>query len=193
MSILIKDVLLDGKKNSVYIEENKIAEIGKKRDADTIIDGKDKALIPPFVNSHTHAAMTLVRSYADDMNLFEWLNTKIWPIEAKMSDDDVYWGTKLACLEMIKSGTTCFNDMYWHAFASGRAVEEMGIRAYLSAVFIDMFDKEKAEEQIRINENLWKRFQGFPDRIKFALGPHAPYTVSKESLEWARDFAKENN
>lgn len=193
MSILIKDVLLNSKKTDIYIEGNTIKEIGKKLEADITIDGKNKAIIPGLINTHTHAAMTLMKGYADDMALMDWLQNKIWPLEAKLTEKDVYVGTKLACLEMIKTGTTCFNDMYWHALGTAKAAEEMGVRAAVSAVFIDMFDKQKAEEQIKLNEKLVKDLKGFSNRIIPALGPHAVYTVSKESLEWTRDFAKGNN
>ena len=198
MSILIKNVLLDGKEKDIYIEGSLIEEIkdsGRgKRTAETefVIDGKDKAVIPGLINAHTHAAMTLLRGYADDMPLHEWLETKIWPTEAKITVDDAYWGTKLACLEMIKSGTTFFNDMYWHWQGSARAVAESGIRAALSAVFIDGFDEEKAKEQIKRNEALYEASKKLSDRIVFALGPHAIYTVSEESLCWTRDFAEKH-
>jgi 5-methylthioadenosine/S-adenosylhomocysteine deaminase len=200
MSILIKNVLLNGKEKNIYIEGNEIAAItdaGSGRvdrsEAEFVIDGKRKAAIPGLFNAHTHAAMTLLRGYADDMPLQEWLTTKIWPLEAKLTEDDVYWGTKLACVEMIKSGTTFFNDMYWHLQGSARAVAESGIRALLSGVFIDGFDEEKAQEQIRRNEALYEESKKLPKRIMFALGPHALYTVSKESLCWVRDFSEKHD
>ena len=200
MSIQIKNVLLGGKERNIYIEENLIEAIsedesskGKIREAEFVIDGKDKAAIPGLFNAHTHAAMTLLRGYADDMPLYKWLSTKIWPVEAKITEDDVYWGTKLACLEMIKSGTTFFNDMYWYWGGSTRAVAETGIRAALSAVFIDGFDEEKAKEQIKRNEALYEESKKLPERIIFALGPHAIYTASEESLCWVRDFSEKHD
>ncbi|MCK4475480.1 MAG: amidohydrolase [Methanophagales archaeon] len=196
MSILIKNVLLEGKERNIYIEGNLIEAISEdksSKEAEFVIDGKDKAAIPGLFNAHTHAAMTLLRGYADDMLLQEWLETKIWPTEARMTEDDVYWGTKLACLEMIKSGTIFFNDMYWHLRGSARAVAESGIRAALSAVFIDGFDEGTAKEQIRRNRALYEESKKQDERIIFALGPHAIYTVSKESLCWVRDFAKKHD
>ncbi|MCX8146960.1 MAG: amidohydrolase [Candidatus Woesearchaeota archaeon] len=195
MSILIKNILLGNKKTDIYVEGSIIKKIEKniKEKAEFVIDGNGKAAIPGLVNSHTHAAMTLFRSYADDMSLQEWLEKKIWPLEAKLTEKDVYWGTKLACLEMIKSGTTCFNDMYWHLMGSAKAVEEMGIRAVLTAVLIDFFDSKKAEEQIKLNKRLFDESRKFSKRIVFALGPHAIYSVSKESLLWCKEFAEENN
>ncbi|HID20067.1 MAG TPA: amidohydrolase [Methanophagales archaeon] len=196
MSILIKNVLLEGKERNIYIEGNVIEAINegnKEQVAEFVIDGTDKAAIPGLFNAHTHAAMTLLRGYADDMPLQEWLETKIWPVEERMTEDDVYWGTKLACLEMIKTGTTFFNDMYWHWRGSAKAVAECGIRAALSAVFIDGFDAEKAKEQIKRNEALYKESKELPERIIFALGPHAIYTVSESSLCWVRDFADKHD
>lgn len=195
MSILIKGVLLDGKKKDVFIEGNTIKEINDSinTEAEHKIDGNNKAIIPSFVNSHTHAAMTLMRGYADDMQVMDWLQKKIWPLEGKLTEEEVYWGAKLACVEMIKSGTTFFNDMYWHYHGTAKAVEEMGIRAAISAVFIDLFDTAKAEEQINLNKKLFEETKKYSDRVMFALGPHAIYTVSKESLQWAKEFADKNN
>jgi 5-methylthioadenosine/S-adenosylhomocysteine deaminase len=191
---------LEGKERNIFIEGNVIEAIteatssqGTRGEAEYVIDGKGKAAIPGLFNAHTHAAMTLLRGYADDMPLREWLETKIWPAEAKMTENDIYWGTKLACLEMIKSGTTFFNDMYWYWRTSARAVTESGIRAMLSAVFLDGFDEEKAQEQIKKNEELYKESKSFSNRIIFALGPHTIYTVSKISLCWVRDFAEKHD
>jgi len=104
MTILIKNVLVEGKEKNIYIEGNEIAaisEAGSSKEAEFVIDGKRKAAIPALFNGHTHAAMTLLRGYAYDMPLHEWLSTKIWPLEARITEEDVFWGTKLACLEMI--------------------------------------------------------------------------------------------
>jgi 5-methylthioadenosine/S-adenosylhomocysteine deaminase len=195
MSILIKEISLNGSKKDIYIEENLIRAIEDTIDlpADTILTGTGKAVIPSFVNGHTHAAMTLLRGYADDMHLQEWLEKRIWVLEAKMTEEDIYWGAKLACLEMIKSGTTFFSDMYWFWMGTARAAQEAGIRAAVSAVFIDFFDQKKAEEQKRLNKKLFRQSEQFGRRIHFVLGPHAIYTVSKGSLRWAAAFARENN
>ncbi len=193
MSVVIKGVEVNGAKQDIRIEGNRIAQIGKDlgREADEVISGEGKAAVPSFINGHTHAAMTLLRGYADDMPLKEWLETKIWPVEAHMTEEDVYWGTKLACLEMIKGGSTFFNDMYWHWRGTARAVQEMGIRAAVSAVFIDLFDEAKAKAQIALNEELFAARGEFGPRVTFTLGPHAIYTVSEEALRWCADFARD--
>lgn len=194
MSILIKEVLLDGRIKDVYIQENRIQQIGEHLEvrAEQVIDGKNKALIPGFVNAHTHAAMTLFRGFGDDMPLKAWLEEKIWPSEAKLTSEDVYWGTKLACLEMIKSGTTTFFDMYHKFSASAKAIEEMGLRALLAGACFDHFDPELRERGKQAVEKLYAEAATFSDRIQYAAGPHAIYTVSGELLQWIHAFAEEH-
>ncbi|HBQ26954.1 MAG TPA: N-ethylammeline chlorohydrolase, partial [Syntrophomonas sp.] len=117
----------------LIIEGQYIKEVGEglapTGDYDKVIDGRDRVVLPGFINTHTHAAMTLLRGYADDMPLMEWLENKIWPLEAKLTADDVYWGTMLAINEMIRSGTVCFADMYFFMDAAAQAAEKSGIRA----------------------------------------------------------------
>ncbi|MBP6941915.1 MAG: amidohydrolase family protein, partial [Syntrophorhabdaceae bacterium] len=136
MKILIKDVLLKGATRDIFINNGTVEEISERctRDADKVINGSNKAALPSFINGHTHAAMTLFRGFADDMPLKNWLEEKIWVLESKLTEEDVYWGSKLACLEMIKNGVTAFNDMYWHWEGTARAAVEMGIRGLVSAV-----------------------------------------------------------
>lgn len=194
MELLIRDVQLDGQITNVLIEGRRFKSIGGKPGAvERVIDGTGMALLPTFVNMHAHAAMTLMRSYADDLELHDWLTNYIWPLEAKLDEEDIYHGARLACLEMIRSGTTCFNDMYWHFHGTARAVEEMGLRAVLSSVFIDFNDEAKAKEQRELTVRLFGESKDYSDRIGFALGPHAIYTVSESSLRWISEFAAENH
>lgn len=196
MSLLIQNVLLDGTVTDIYIDENEIRRIGKSLSTewvDKIIDGRRKAVIPGFVNARTHAAMTLFRGLGDDMPLKEWLEQKIWPYEAKLTTEDVYWGTKLACLEMIKSGTTTFFDMYHKFWAVADAVEEMGVRALVAGVCFDHFDAQHRERSKRENERLYQETERYGRRIRYAVGPHAIYTVSGKLLQWAHGFAVEHN
>jgi len=194
MKILIKGVELNGETKDIYINDGKIEEIGVcKKEADKVIKGEGKVALPSFINGHTHAAMTLFRGYADDMPLKRWLEEKIWVLERKLTEEDVYWGAKLACLEMIKNGITVFNDMYWHWEATARAAFEMGIRGFISAVFIDMFDRKRAEQQIELNLRLYELSKKYAPNAIFTLGPHAIYSVSKDSLEWVSEFSSKNN
>ncbi len=195
MSLLIKGAVHCFTREivDVLIRGGKIEQIALELPdkADRIIDAAGKILFPAFANMHTHAGMTLFRGYADDMPLMEWLEKKIWPIEYKFTEEDVYAGTRLAILEMIKTGTTLFNDMYWHFDAGWQAVEEMGIRAVLSAVMIDMFDEKRQKNNEKRTREIFDRYLGKNDRIQLALGPHAIYTVSKAGLRFAGEMAAE--
>ncbi|MFP4048415.1 MAG: amidohydrolase [Desulfovermiculus sp.] len=194
-NILIRRVMLHKQETDVLIQGERFARIGPDLppEADIVINGQDLAIIPPFFNAHTHAAMTLLRGYADDMELHTWLTRHIWPLEAKIQSHDVYIGAQLACLEMIKSGTVFFNDMYWHLPATARAVEEMGLRAALSSVFIDFNDPKTAAKRWAECQELFAWAQSLSPRIIFALGPHAIYSVSRESLSRVRDFAHQHD
>ena len=196
MSILIKNVLHEDTITDVLIEGNRIARIAPNLstpEGTEVIDGTDKAVIPGFINTHTHAAMTLFRGYGDDLPLMEWLQDYIWPVEAKMTAHDVYVGARLACLEMLRSGTTCFLDMYMHPLETARAVEELGLRAHLSYTLFDQGGAERAALDRKRSYEYYEAFKAFSDRIAFTLGPHAIYTVSGEQLQFCHKFAVEHN
>lgn len=174
------------KKGYLIVEDRVIKELGEGQappsDYDRIINGHDQVLLPGLINTHTHAAMTLLRGYADDLPLMQWLETKIWPLEAKLTADDIYWGTMLAISEMIKSGTTCFSDMYFHMGRVAQAVQESGMRAALSRGMIGV----GPENELAFSDSIelagkWHRQAG--ERINFMLGPHAPYTCPPEYLK----------
>lgn len=150
--------------------------------AEVIIDGSNMVALPGFINAHTHAAMTLLRSFADDLPLMQWLQDKIWPLEAKLTGEDVYWGSKLCILEMLLSGTTTFADMYFFMDDVAKAVEESGIRACLSRGMIGIGENAELalEESQRFVESWQDRANG---RITTMLGPHAPYTCPPTYLE----------
>lgn len=194
MSILIKKVQLNKQTKDIYIAGNTIQHIGDQLDlkADRIIDGNDKAAIPGLVNGHTHAAMSLMRGYADDMPLMPWLEEKIWPLEKKLTEEDVYIGAKLACLEMIKSGTTLMIDMYHFLPGTARAVEEMGIRGMLTFAGFDFDQEEMAKKYMKTVSGYYQNMEHFSKRIQFAMGPHAIYSVSTSLLKWIRDFAADH-
>jgi len=174
---------------NILIEGNEIVAVGGDKDkSDIVIDGRDFAVIPGLFNSHTHAAMTLFRGYAEDMPLQEWLERKIWPAEARLNEEVVYWASKLACIEMLKSGTTFFLDMYFFPSATAKAVEETGIRACLSSAFFDFFSEEVLEANLKKVERELKELKGY--RVLRAVAPHAVYTVSLEGLKRAMEIAE---
>jgi len=182
-------VQLNGKPANILVNGNRIESIGKESDkSDEVIDGEGKAIIPGFVNCHTHAAMSLLRGFADDFPLHEWLTEFIWPTEKKLTEKDVYWGAKLACLEMVKGGTTCFVDMYFYLEETAKATTESGIRGFLSEVFIGKkgIEIEKTFSHI-------EKMQDYSELVKPILGPHAIYTVEEEVLRKIADKSKKEN
>jgi 5-methylthioadenosine/S-adenosylhomocysteine deaminase len=193
--ILIKNVWLERDTVDIFIEGNTIARIGKNLDvhAQQTIDGSRKAAIPGLINAHGHAAMTLFRGWGDDMQLEQWLYDRIWPREARMTEEDVYWGVKLACLEMIKTGTTCANDMYVMFNATAQAVEDMGMRMTAAPTIWDFFDSESAEVAKKQTLQYLNDAQKYSSRITFAAAPHAIYTASPELLQWTHDFAADHD
>lgn len=151
-------------------------------EAETTIDGEGCVVLPGFVNAHTHLAMTLMRGFADDMRVQEWLEQKIWPTEERLEKDDVYWGAMLGIAEMIRSGTTCFNDMYWAFDETLRAVIESGIRACPSGVLIGVHPQ--AEEHLAQAIDFVRRCQeDGHERVVPMFGPHAPYTCPDAMLK----------
>jgi 5-methylthioadenosine/S-adenosylhomocysteine deaminase len=195
MALLIQNVLLNNHITDIRIDENRISRIAPEQDANgaEIIDGTNLAALPPFINAHNHAAMTVLRGYADDMVLQDWLQTKIWPFESKLTEEDVYWGTKFACLEMIKSGTTFFNDQYFFFNSIAQAVDDIGMRAGVGVAMLDFFDEAKTQELKAFAQEKFNGMDQFSSRVTFVLGPHSIYTVSEGLLRWTADFARQHN
>ncbi len=163
--------------------------VEKNQHFDEVIDGAGMVAIPGFVNTHTHCAMTLLRSYADDLPLMQWLSEKIWPLEEKLTGDAVYWGSMLGIYEMIKSGTTTFVDMYFYMDEVAKAVEETGIRAILSRGMIGVGPNGQfaLEDSERFITQWHNQANG---RIKTMLGPHAPYTCPPDYLQKVMELAE---
>ena len=188
--ILLKQITLpDESIADVLIHDGIFKTIAKQIDTqkDTIvIDGRDKAILPAFYNTHNHAAMTLLRGYADDMELHKWLTEYIWPYEAKMTDEDIYLGTKLAILEMIKSGTVFFNDMYWKHGAVLKAVQETGIRACIGCLVLG-----DNPQLIEDGCDFIKAHKNDSPLIQFSIDPHAVYTTSLDFYQKTAQFAEE--
>ncbi|BEU87772.1 amidohydrolase [Selenomonas sp. TAMA-11512] len=191
MRITIQNVMAflptgESKKVDIAIENDRIKAVGELPAgwvADRLINGDRKFAIPGFVNAHTHASMTLLRSYADDMELMDWLENKIWPIEAKLTSNDIYWGAMLAALEMIKSGTTAFADMYGPDMERvAEAVQVSGLRGVLSRGLIGVApDSDKKLEE---NVSLYRDYHGEANgRIQIMFGPHALYTCPPDYLK----------
>ncbi len=193
-ALAVAGALLDGEPVGLRCERGVIAELGPgvaPADGDEVLDGAGTAIVAGFVNAHTHAAMTLFRGYADDLPLMEWLEHYIWPVEARLDAEDVYWGARLACVEMIRSGTVALWDMYWQPGATARAVTDAGLRATIGAPLIDGGDPSGSEKLRHDAEAGLAELEGFDQRISGALAPHAIYTVSDASLRWVGERSRE--
>jgi 5-methylthioadenosine/S-adenosylhomocysteine deaminase len=187
MTLTITGATLHSQTVGIRIVGDTIERVGPDvvaEPGEDVIDAAGMAVMPGLVNAHTHAAMTLFRGYGDDLPLMEWLRTRIWPAEAHLTHDDVYWGTRLAIVEMLRSGTTTFWDMYWHGEAVAQACVDAGIRGVVSAVLIDQHDPSLAPQLRESAEQSLDALGGYGPLVRPALGPHAVYTVSDPSLEW---------
>jgi 5-methylthioadenosine/S-adenosylhomocysteine deaminase len=194
MSLAVKGAQLDGKLVGLRVEDGIIVALGQGMDSrpgDEVIEAAGMALVPGLVNGHTHAAMTLFRGQGADLPLVEWLEKVVWPVEARLDGEDVYWGTRLACVEMIRTGTVRFWDMYWHPGATARAVEDAGLRATIGAPLIDVGAAAGPEELREVAERSLEQIGAARELVSPALAPHAVYTVSESSLRWIAEAAEE--
>ena len=182
---------------NICIENDKIVAVGDIPEGfapDKVIDGKGKLATSGMVNTHGHVSMTLLRSYADDLALMDWLNNHIWPIEAKMVAEDIYWGAMLGITEMLKGGTTCFADMYDFMEDVAKASCQLGIRANLCRGLIGLGPDEVINKRISDNNVLADNWQGAENGlIRVTYGPHAPYTCPKEYLLKIKEEAIKRN
>lgn len=199
MSILLKNIkyldILHEKieeEKDILIEENRIVKIGSNLTAPDaeILDGSKKLATPGFINAHTHLGMTMFRNYADDMDLMDWLSNKIWPLEDHLSSEDIYWASLLSMAELIRSGTTCFCDMYYSMDRVGDAALQAGLRGFLTRGMTDITGGGEArlEDMRRLYENYHNKAKG---RIKVIPAPHAIYTCSGEYLKQLIALTKE--
>ncbi len=175
-------------KIDIVINDNKIENLvtNYNGDADEIIDATNKIVIPGLVNCHTHLGMSIFRATNDNLNLNDWLNKKIWPIEKNMTDEDIYYTTLLSCIEMIKTGSVVANDMYFGCKGSLKAIEDSKIRCLFGNNLI-------ADKTEKIDELLDLIKKNKNNLVKFAVAPHSFYTCSKEYLKKCSDLALEYN
>ena len=196
MSLLIRNAVLDGTPRTLLIRNGRIAAIDPAEDTrtDRVINATGLHVFPSLKNGHTHVAMVLFRGYGDDMPLMDWLRTRIWPAERHLTEEDVYHGARLGILEMIRGGTTFFNEMYWHRPGIVRAVHEMGVRAVVGQTIIDIGDPSTTARQqqdlLRLIETARTEADG---RVTLAAAPHAIYTVTPQLLEWVAALVREHD
>ncbi len=184
---------------ALAIKNGKIIFVGKrasanKIQAETKINARKKIAMPGLINCHTHVPMTLFRGIAEDQPLETWLKKTIWPLEAKLKSEDVHVGTLLGCLEMIKNGTTCFADMYFHEDMVAKVVEKSGLRGVLAEGIIEAGNKALGEKMLNESINFAEKFRGYANgRVTTFLGPHAANSCSPELLTKIKNKSLELN
>ena len=192
MTLTVTGAVLDGETVGLRCEEGRILALGPEvvaRLGDETIDAGGAPLLAPLVNGHTHAAMTLFRGSGGDLPLMPWLEERIWPVEAKLDDEDVYWGARLACAEMTRGGCARFWDMYWHPTATARAVADAGLRATIGAPLFDRDGDAEAMRQTALRS--LEQLAELGPLVEPALAPHSIYTVSEDSLRWIAELSAE--
>jgi 5-methylthioadenosine/S-adenosylhomocysteine deaminase len=191
MALTVTNAVLHGDTVGLRAVGGTIAALGPGVQAeagDETIDAHRAALLPGLVNGHTHAAMTLMRGFGDDLPLMTWLEQRIWPAEAHLTTDDVYWGTRLACLEMIRTGTVRFWDMYWHQLDVARAVVDSGMRACVGQPILEAEGAPAGARPEDAADGI-ARLTEFGSRVEGALTPHAHYSVSEKSLRLVAEIS----
>lgn len=195
--ILLKNIEVEGLRSDVLIRDGKIASVLPSdnenlvdNDAVETVDCTGKTAVPGFVNMHTHAGMSMMRGIGEDMAFHSWLE-KIWEVESKIDEEYVYLATKLACLEMIKTGTTTFNDHYWYMPLAHKAVMEMGLRAVLAYVICDRNDPQESERQKVQCREMYEISRRWGGMTTFSIAIHAIYSVTEEMIVWSTQFARE--
>ncbi|MFP4045812.1 MAG: amidohydrolase [Candidatus Aenigmatarchaeota archaeon] len=178
---------------SIEISENRIKSLDGEDKSGKIIDASGYAVLPGLVNMHTHASMNLFRGVSDDKKLQEWLQEDIWPLEEKLDGEKCYWGALHAFLEMIKTGTTCFNDMYFYMDQVAEAAEKIGIRGFLGHGMIDLGDQDKADKELQEAKRIVNELKGSSDLVEPAVTPHSCETCSEELLLRSKELADKND
>ena len=196
--ILLKNILLGNAPSDVLIDGERIAAVVAHVDMEVqvpadceVVDCTAKAAVPGFVNMHTHAGMSMMRGIGEDIAFHEWLD-RIWEVEAGIDEEYVYHATKVACLEMIKTGTTTFNDHYWYMPMAYKAATEMGLRSVLAYVICDRNDPRESERQKIQCMKMYEQTKEWGDTASFAVAIHAIYSVSEPMMLWAADFARKH-
>ena len=196
-SILLKNIEVAGNLSDILIVDERIASVvpagegSEAVPADEVVDCTGKAAAPGFVNMHTHAGMAMMRGIGEDIAFHEWLD-RIWKVESNIDEEYVYHATKVACLEMIKTGTTTFNDHYWHMPMAHKAAMELGLRPVLAYVICDRNDPEESERQKIQCREMYEEYLKWNDHSVFAIAVHAIYSVREEMIVWSVNFAREH-
>ncbi len=179
------------RKVDVLIKDNIIEKIEKEINAETDvkINAKNMIIMPGIVNTHTHLAMSIFRGYKDDRKLVDWLENAIFPVEDKLEPDDIYWNSCLSCIEMVKSGTTTCNDMYFGMDKTAEAIDRVGLRSVIAWCITDDSIRDKVEQ----TKKFAKKYNKRNSKITVWVSPHAPYSCNPETIKSCVNSAKELN
>lgn len=178
----------------ILIKDDKIDKIEKNitdEECEKVIDAKGKIVMPGLINTHTHIPMSIFRDTLDGYGLQEWLNDKIWPMEDKLNEEDIYYASLLSCIEMIKTGTTTFNDQYFMTDSIINAVIETGIRTNCTRTLMDL--NGGGEIRLKELEELINKYNDYDDNVKINIGIHSLYTCTSEYIKKAVELAKKYN
>ena len=200
-AILLRDICADDVRKDILIQNGLIRRIepaGAAKQWDIagdieVMDCSGKVAVPGFVNMHTHSPMSLMRGIGEDMVFQDWLD-RIWKVEDRLDKEYVYWATKVACLEMIRTGTTTFNDQYWFFDTSVKAAREMGMRIATGYDIMDKGDRgecERQKEQCMAKSEPFIKENG-RDGLIYNLAFHAIYSVSEDMMLWAAEYARKH-
>ena len=195
-AILLKNIKVRGAVSDVLLDGGIIAGIVSAGESIALPEGAEvvechgDTLMPGLVNMHTHAGMALMRGVGEDISFHEWLD-RIWELEKDLDEEYVYHATKVACLEMIKTGTTTFNDQYWYMPMAFKAASELGLKAALSYVVLDRNDPQESERQKVQCQEMYELSRTWPENIQLLISVHAIYSVREPMMLWAVDFARE--
>ena len=189
--LLLKGVLHDGRVRNILIEDKRFKDIDAPAEVAEaqVFDASGSAILPAMYNTHTHAAMTLLRGYADDMPLQKWLQEYIWPFEDKLTPEDIRKGSEIAVREMVQSGTVFFNDMYFDVEETIDIVNRTGTRAAIGITVMENHSKAVTREKREFIRH-WQDPTG--GRVRLVMAPHAIYTVGERKLRDSAEFAREH-
>ena len=200
-AILLRDITLDGSRKDILIQKGRISRIGSAGQSSgwdlfgdvEMMDCSGKVAVPGFVNMHTHSPMALMRGIGEDMVFQDWISN-IWKVEENLDHEFIYWATKVACIEMIRTGTTTFNDQYWFFADTVKAATEMGMRVATGYDVMDKGSGAEAERQKDQCVRMTEEFLANPVRGHiYELAFHAIYSVSEEMIRWTSELAEKHD
>lgn len=194
--VLFEENDVNVKKFDIKVRKNiieKIAEVIEPEKEEKTIDATNKVIMPGLINTHAHIAMSIFRGTFEGCNLYKWLNEKIWPVEAKLTEKQVYDATMLSIIEMISTGTTCVNDHYFMSKQIRKALEKTKMRAMITSILMDTDGEQAFNKRLKEFTDLYESRDKEKDLITYSVSPHGLYTCSDKVLTISRELALKYN